>query len=204
MSSGRSSPSLVLASGSWIRKKLLTDLGVTFDVDPADIDEDGLVTHVLDPEQRARTLAIAKARHVSLRHPGSFVLGGDQVGVLDNGTFLTKPTDAAHHCRLLNAMSGRRHTFFPAVALVRDGAVLGSTCDRVVVTMRRFSPAAAEAYVATGEGRGSCGGYESEHRGAQLLEHVEGDLQAVLGFPLRYVLALLREHCFDTAGLLPL
>jgi septum formation protein len=197
------SASLVLASGSAIRRKLLADAGVRFTVDPADLDEDGLVRGIDDPAEQARQLAIAKARHVSRRHPGAFVLGGDQVGVLDDGTPLQKPRDPEHHVSLLRSLSGRRHTFHPAVALVRDGVVLAEDRAVVVVRMRSFSDGCARAYVATGEGRGSCGGYESEHRAAQLIDAVDGDLQAVLGFPLRIVLPLLRTHCPLSAGLLP-
>ncbi len=197
------SPRLVLASSSAIRRKLLADAGVAFVADPADLDEDALVQGIVDPAAQARLLAAAKARHVSHRHPGAYVLGGDQVGVLHDGTPLQKPRDPEHHFRMLLAMSGRRHTFHPSVALVKDGVVLGEGAAVVVVTMRAFSEACARAYVATGEGRGSCGGYESEHRAAQLIEAVDGDLQAVLGFPLRLVLPLLRAHCPKEAGLLP-
>ncbi|MBM4281219.1 MAG: Maf-like protein [Deltaproteobacteria bacterium] len=195
--------SLVLASGSAIRKRLLQDAGVAFVADPADLDEDGLVHGVADPAAQARLLAVAKARHVARRHPGAFVLGGDQVGVLDDGTPLVKPRDPEHHVATLAALSGRRHTFHPAVALVKDDVVLAEGAAVVTVTMRPFSAACARAYVATGEGRGSCGGYESEHRAAQLIDDVAGDLQAVLGFPLRLVLPMLRAHCPGAAGLLP-
>lgn len=198
-----SSTTLVLASGSAIRKKLLNDAGVVFVADPADLDEDGLVEGIADPARQAHLLAVAKARHVSRRHPGAFVLGGDQIGALDDGTPLQKPRDPEHHVQMLLAMSGRKHTFHPAVALVKDGVVLADGGAVVVVTMRPFSEACARAYVATGEGRGSCGGYESEHRAAQLISAVDGDLQAVLGFPLRLVLPMLRAHCPGAAGLLP-
>lgn len=198
-----SSTRLVLASGSAIRKKLLADAGVAFVADPADLDEDALVAGIDDPARQASLLAVAKARHVSRRHPGAYVLGGDQVGVLHDGTPLQKPRDDDHHVRMLCAMSGRRHTFYPSVALVKDDVVLGEGAAVVVVTMRAYSEACARAYVATGEGRGSCGGYESEHRAAQLIAAVDGDLQAVLGFPLRLVLPLLRAHCPTDAGLLP-
>lgn len=194
---------LVLASGSAIRRTLLGDAGVTFVVDPADLPEEDLVAHIQAPDRQARWLAVAKARHVALRHPGDFVLGGDQVGALDDGTLLEKPRDAAHHVRMLLAMAGRRHTFHPAAALVRDDAVLAEAAGAVTVTFRAFGAETARAYVATGEGRGSCGGYELEHRGCQLVADVAGDMQAVLGFPLRIVLPMLREHCPREAGLLP-
>lgn len=197
------SPVLVLASGSAVRCKLLGDVGVTFVSDPADLAEEELVAHVGEPGRRARMLAVAKALHVARRHPGSFVLGGDQVGAIDDGTFLEKPRDGEHHVHMLMSMAGRRHTFHPAVALVRDADLLAEAVCAVTVTFRAFDEATARAYVATGEGRGSCGGYEFEHRGGQLVDDVAGDTQAVLGFPLRLVLPMLRTHCPHEAGLLP-
>lgn len=193
---------LVLASRSAVRVKLLKDVGVTFDADAADLDEDALVAHLTDPAEQARVLAREKALHVGKRHPGRFVLGGDQVGVDAAGVPLVKPVDPAQHAQMLLRLAGRRHTFHPAVALVKDGVVVAEVDDRVTVTFRAFDEATARAYVQTGEGVGSCGGYESEHRGAQLIDHVDGNLQAVLGFPVLLVLPLLRRHCAVEAGLL--
>ena len=198
---------LVLASRSAIRVKLLRDVGVSFDADAADLDEDALITGVVDPGEQARLLARAKALHVARRHPGAWVLGGDQVGAAVADTagpsfLLEKPRDPEHHVAMMLALAGRRHTFHPAVALVRDGDVVAEVADVVTVTFRAFDAAVARAYVATGEGQGSCGGYESEHRGAQLIEHVDGNLQAVLGFPVLLVLPLLRRFCPNEAGLL--
>ena len=193
---------LVLASGSAIRRALLEAAGVAFVVDPADLPEEELVAQIPTPDGQARALAVAKARHVARRHPGQFVLGGDQVGALDDGTLLEKPRDTEHHVRMLLSMAGRRHTFHPAVALVRDADLLAEAGCAVTVTFRAFGEVTARAYVASGEGRGSCGGYELEHRGCQLVDDVAGDMQAVLGFPLRLVLPLLRTHCPSAAGLL--
>ena len=194
---------LVLASRSAVRVKLLKDVGVDFIADAADLDEDALVAHIREPALQARALAREKALHVARRHPGCFVLGGDQVGVDDGGVALVKPRDPEHHVQLLLRLADHRHTFFPAVALIRNDEVLEEVEDRVTVTFRAFDEVCARAYVATGEGQGSCGGYESEHRGAQLIASVDGNLQAVLGFPVLLVLPLLRRRCPREAGLLP-
>lgn len=185
---------LVLASRSAIRVHLLRTAGLAFATDAADVDEGAIGRAHLDPRDRAMTLAEAKARTVSARHPGQVVLGADQVGVLDGGVFLEKPVDAEDHVRMLLAMAGRTHRFFPAAVLVQDGAVLERIADEVAVTFRPFPEATARAYVATGEGSGSCGGYESENRGAQLIARVEGSAHAVLGLPLLGVLEALRRH----------
>ncbi len=200
-----STSTLVLASRSAVRVKLLQDAGISFVADAADLDEDDLVAGVSDTATQAAVLARAKALHVAARHPGCFVLGGDQVGAgVDDGErwLLAKPRDRDHHIAMLLRMSGQLHTFHPAVALVKDGVVVAEAADTVTVTFREFDEAVAAAYVDTGEGGGSCGGYESEHRGAQLIAHVDGSLQAVLGFPLLLVLPLLRAHCPKEAGLL--
>jgi septum formation protein len=187
---------LVLASRSSIRRKLLADAGVPFDVDAADVDEDAIGKSEPDPAARAMKLAEAKARVTSGRNAGRLVLGADQVGVLDDGAFLEKPVDEVDHVRMLLAMAGRTHTFHPAAVLMRDGAVLERVQDAVRVTFRAFGPEVARALAAV-EGRGSCGGYESENRGAQLIARIEGSPAgahlAVLGLPLLLVLDALRR-----------
>ncbi|MBI1947291.1 MAG: septum formation protein Maf [Deltaproteobacteria bacterium] len=188
---------LVLASRSSIRQRLLAEAGVAVLVDVADVDEHAVGGQVRDPSGRALALAAAKALAVSARRPGALVLGADQVGVLDEGSFLDKPRDPDDHVRLLLSMAGRTHTFLSAAALARDGVVHGQVVERAAVTFRAFDERMARLYVATGEGAWCCGGYESEHRGAQLIERVDGSLHAVLGLPLFGVLGALRSLAPD-------
>lgn len=187
----------VLASRSRTRIALLRAAGLTFDIDAADIDEDAIGAAESEPKARALLLAIEKAKAVSARHPGRVIVGGDQVSVLDDGSYLDKPRDPDDHVRLLMQMSGRTHRFFPSAVLVRDGRVLARISDEVAVTFRAFGLDTARAYVATGEGAGSCGGYESEHRGAQLIERIDGSMHAVLGLPLLGLLRALRDVAAD-------
>ena len=75
--------SLVLASGSASRKSLLTAAGVDYVADPADLDEAALMDQLradgANAERIAEELAAQKALHVSRRHVGALVLGGDSV-----------------------------------------------------------------------------------------------------------------------------
>ena len=185
---------LVLASRSSIRQQLLRDAGIAFTVDAADVDEDALGRAVVAPPARALSLATAKACAVSERQPGALVLGVDQVGVLADGAFLEKPRDADDHVRLLLSLAGRSHTFFVGAALVVDLVVRATVQEQATVTFRAFDERVARAYVATGEGASSCGGYQCEHRGAQLLARIDGDPHVVLGLPLYGVLEVLRQN----------
>ena len=189
--------SLVLASGSASRKSLLTAAGVRFIADPADLDEDRLMTELkpAGAEVMARTLAEQKALAVSRRHPGQIVLGGDSVIAFD-GDYLSKCASLAEARTLLLKLSGQTHLLVSAAALARDGALLWAHASPCRMTMRDLSPQFLEDYLAA-EGKellSSVGCYRFEGRGAQLFDKVEGDYFSVLGLPLLPVLVQLRKE----------
>jgi septum formation protein len=59
--------------------------------------------------------------------------------------------------------------------------------------MRPLTPAELDAYIATGEWRGSVGCYQFENRGAHLFESVNADHSAIVGLPLQLLLRELRR-----------
>jgi septum formation protein len=188
---------LVLASGSQSRSTLLTAAGVAFTKDPADLDEDALMAALrgADAPTVASTLAQKKALHVSARHPGSLVLGGDSVIAFEDEMLCKCATlDAAR--ALLARLSGRAHLLVSAAALARDGALLWTHASPCRMVMRDLSPDFLDDYIAA-EGPAilsSVGCYHYEGRGAQLFDRVDGDYFSVLGLPLLPVLAALRKE----------
>lgn len=184
---------LILASKSAARRAMLSDAGVPFVVQVADVDEDALKTPGVDPVELAVELARAKALVVS-RYADAWVLGADQTLAFDSGLVSKAATlDAARE--RLSAMRGRTHQLHSGAALARNGQVVWSGVDTVEMKMRDFSDAFLDAYLAAeGEALLSCvGSYRLEGLGAQLFEAVEGDYFTVLGLPLWPVLAELRR-----------
>jgi septum formation protein len=189
--------SLVLASASASRAALLKAAGVTFITDPADLDEDALMAKLrgADAQTVASTLAQQKALHVSARHPGAAVLGGDSV-IGFGGDHLSKCASLAEAKALLRRLSGQAHLLVSAAALAKDGALLWTHASPCRMAVRDLSPQFLDDYIAA-EGPAilsSVGCYHFEGRGAQLFDRVEGDYFSVLGLPLLPVLAALRKE----------
>lgn len=185
---------LILASKSAARRAILTEAGVPFTVQVADVDEDALKTPGVDPVELAVELARAKALAVSRHDAEAWVLGADQTLAFDGGLVSKAPTLEAARERLI-AMRGRTHQLHSGAALARNGQVVWSGVDTVEMKMRDFSDAFLDAYLAAeGEALLSCvGSYRLEGLGSQLFEAVEGDYFTVLGLPLWPVLAELRR-----------
>ena len=186
---------LVLASGSASRARLLAEAGVEFIKDPADIDEAALMQPGEPAEILARVLAEEKALAVSGRHPGALVLGGDSI--LSFGVELIgKSPDVAAAKSLLTRLSGQVHRIVSAAALARDGQILWRHVGEGRLTMRALSDGFLDAYLAAEAPAvlSSVGCYHLEERGAQLFARIEGDYFSILGLPLLDVLAALREQ----------
>jgi len=178
---------IVLASASPRRAELLTQIGVSFLVRPADIDETPAGDE--SAEHYVERLAREKARAGSASQPDKRVIGSDTSVVLD-GHILGKPQSAADAVRMLKVLSGKTHQVMTAVAIA-----WGDTCEsRLVVTDVRFrelSGAEIEAYVATGEPMDKAGGYGIQGRGGIFVEELRGSYSAVVGLPLQETAALL-------------
>ena len=190
--------SLVLASRSSARARLLAEAGVVFRIQAAEVDEEVLKRRALaegcDPQAIAAELAQAKGLAVS-RGREELVIGADQTLDLDGRLFDKPPTLAAARAQLL-ALRGREHRLHAAVSVSRGDRVVWRTAESVRLRVRSFSDAFLDDYLAAeGEALLGCvGAYRLEGLGVQLFERIEGDYFTVLGLPLLPLLAFLREQ----------
>jgi len=194
---------IVLASASSARAALLRAAGIPMTIDAAAVDEVEVKASLraagAEPAAIAEALAELKAQRVARRHPGSLVIGADQVLECD-GVLFDKPTDLADARRQLLALRGQQHKLVSAVVLVRDGHRLWHYVGRADLKMRDFSTTFLERYLhsAGAAALSSVGAYQLEGAGAQLFATVDGDYFTILGLPLLPLLDILREH-----GILP-
>ena len=190
---------VVLASASPMRAHLLETAGVAFSIEPTAIDESAIKREMRLAgrlaSECAKALARAKAAAVSARDLDALVIGADQL--LDAGDeWLDKPKTLAEARLQLQRLRGRTHGLATAVCVLRGGERLWDAVSRPELTMRHFSGAFLDRYIAA-EGRAllsSVGAYRLEARGIQLFSRMTGDHFAVLGLPLFELLEFLRSR----------
>jgi len=182
-----SGQALVLASSSPRRQQILAAIGLSFVVEPADIDE---APHWGEtPEALASRLAVAKARLAAGNRPGQTAIGSDTVVALDDQP-LGKPEsadDAAHMLRLLRA---REHRVITSVAAAR-GANVWEQTDATRVWMRDYSDQEIDGYIATGDPMDKAGAYAIQHPGFHPVARIDGCYLTVVGLSLPALYAVL-------------
>jgi septum formation protein len=188
---------LILASQSHARQTLLANAGIEFEAVAAEIDERAVqqASGRTSPSEIAALLAREKARSVSMRRPGQFVVGADQTLALGQDLF-TKPASRIQAAEQLRILSGRSHELHSAVAVAHDGAISFEAVEIAVMTMRHLSGSEIEAYLdeAGAAVTSSVGAYQLERIGVHLFERVQGDHFTILGLPLLQLLAFLRAE----------
>ena len=177
---------VILASQSPRRRELLTLVGITHEVQPADIDETPWPGEL--PIPHTERLAIAKARVIASREPDALVIAADTIVVVD-GDILGKPADQAEARAMLRQLSGRSHEVCTAMAVAVDNDVQAQVV-RVSVRFRELDDTTIAHYVETGEPMDKAGAYGIQGYGATIVEHIEGDYFAVMGLSLITVVRL--------------
>jgi septum formation protein len=171
---------LILASRSPQRRAILEQLGITFDVVPADVDED----KEGDPADVVTRNALRKARAVA----GETVLGVDTEVYLDGRVF-GKPQDERQARTYLEQLGGRTHEVLSGLALIHDGEERSGVA-RTLVTFRTLDVPLVAWYLRSGEWEGRAGGYAVQGRGSALIEGIAGDYWNVVGLPVPLLLDL--------------
>jgi septum formation protein len=181
-----------LASASPRRSELLRQIGVRFEVRPAEIPEEPAPGEA--PDAYVLRLAAAKAAVVwnaldAARSEPRPVLAADTAVVLD-GRILGKPASPSEAEAMLEQLSGRTHEVLTAVSL-RCGDRPETVLSAAEVRFRATTLAERRAYCATGEPFDKAGGYGIQGHAAVFVEQLRGSYSAVVGLPL-----------FETASLL--
>lgn len=189
----------VLASSSPRRRELIGSLGIDFEIIKPEVDE--TLHPGEDPfvyvERVGRSKVEAVLRALQTDEPtavlaaDTIVLAADTIGVDDRGELLGKPVDAVDARAMLQRLRGQVHLVATHVEIETlnytppaDKARRASLTERTWVTMRDYSDAEIDAYIATGDPMDKAGSYAIQHPVFQPVATIEGCYNNVVGLPL--------------------
>ena len=171
---------VILASASPRRRELLETIGVSFVVEPADIDE--LNEPVCPIESYAVRLAEKKAIKVAGKHPAALVIGCDTI-VTIGCEVLGKPKDRTDAFNTLKKLSGREHSVITGVCLCRSN-VIATFSVETRVSFNNLTDNMINGYLDEDEWKDKAGGYAIQGKGAGLVSKIDGDIYNVIGLPI--------------------
>ena len=191
---------IILASASPRRKELLTQIHLTFEVEPSKYAEN--VKTKLAPEALVRFLSREKAKAIAPKYPDSLIIAADTIGVI-HGQVIGKPETPEAARRMLCLLSGKTHVVITGFTILDTGS--GRELTRAVktaVTFRKLTLSEIDAYISSGEPfrenlqgepLDKAGAYAIQGRGAVLVKELKGDYYNVMGLPLSALAAALKK-----------
>ena len=181
---------LVLASSSPRRRQILNDLGVSFSVQSADIDEQ---VHAAElPIDYVQRLALEKCQRVLSRSDQEITVLGSDTSVIIGAQILGKPQSEQQAVDMLMSLSGNWHKVMTAVAILnRDKQRQIVVCSDVEFC--HLNEQMCRRYWSTGEPADKAGSYAIQGIGARFVRQIRGSYSAIVGLPVAETAELLAE-----------
>lgn len=179
---------IILASASPRRAEILSQLGIPFEVQNADIDEK---TDIQAPHIYVKTLSQKKAEKVFSENPDAVVIAADTTVVFNN-EIMNKPKDKEDAFKMLKKLSGNEHQVYTGVTVVDfHKTIIESCCTSVF--FKPITDIEIEKYIATGEPMDKAGAYGIQGFGSLFIEKINGCYFNVVGLPISILYEMLKK-----------
>ena len=191
--------SIILASKSAVRKKILEENGISCIVEPANIDEDLVKEALLNkgesPQIISKNLAELKANKISNKKSGELVLGADSI-IDYNGNIISKPSNREEALAILKKLNGQKHYLISSVCISKNGSMIWNYIDKAVLTMKQMTDEELKSYLSKIKDSTlyAYNIYQIEGEGRSLFSKIEGDKNTIMGLPIKQIKEYLKQY----------
>ena len=190
---------IILASQSGVRKKILENYNIDFDVIVSNVDEDeikkSLIDDGADPLSISKNLAEIKSIKVSIKHPDKLVLGADSVISLNN-ELINKPKSREEALKILKKLNNSIHYLISSVCISKNGSMIWNHTDKSELKMKNFSENELLEYLnkIKTDTLLAYGVYQIESEGLKLFDEIKGDRNSIMGLPINDIIKYINQY----------
>lgn len=168
---------IILASASPRRREILCEMGLTFKVEPADIDEK--CVNAIFARTLVKKLSALKAYSVYENNKNSAVIGADTVVVLRNKIY-GKPCSKHNACETVRDLNGKWHKVYTGVSIVVEGKLI-TFCVCSSVKLKKLTDEQIIQYVEECDPLDKAGAYGIQDK--KIVEKYRGSYTNIVGLP---------------------
>lgn len=198
---------IILASGSPRRRELLGKITPDFTVQTAPVDERSIenrieeelkgrpMTEVAEAMVQQLSRAKAFAVYEALGCPADTVIIGADTAVAVHDEIMGKPADREDAVRMLRKLSQEVQMVYTGVTLIKNGQAntFAEASPVYFYPLDEAQEARIQAYCDTDEPYDKAGAYGIQAIGFELVDHYEGEMDNIMGFPTTRVRAALEN-----------
>ena len=190
---------IILASKSEVRKKILSENGISCNVEPSKIDEEVIKESLLKQGATAeiisKNLAELKANKISNKNPDELVLGADSIIDL-GGEIISKPRSREEALNILKKMNGKSHFLISSVCISKMGNMIWNYTDKAELVMKNLNDSELKNYLSKISDKDlyAYNVYQIEGEGKKLFSEIKGDKNTIMGLPIIKIKSYLQEH----------
>ncbi len=189
---------IILASKSQVRKKILDSNNINCKVVHSNVDEDqakdSLIAAGANPLLISKNLAELKSIKISKSHPDQLVLGADSVVSLNN-KLINKPKSREEALEILKRLNNSVHYLISSVCISKNGSMIWNHSDTSELKMKKLTETQIVNYLdkITTNTLLAYGVYQVEADGLNLFESIKGDMNSIMGLPIKKIKEYLSE-----------
>lgn len=168
---------VTLASASPRRREILCEMGLAFNVSPADVDEENVKAAFA--RTLVKRLSALKAKSVYEKDKNSAVIGADTVVAYRNRIY-GKPHSKQRAVEMISSLNGRWHRVYTGVTIAAEGK-LYTFCVKSSVKFKKLTKEQITAYVEECDPLDKAGAYGIQDR--RIVEKYKGSYTNIVGLP---------------------
>jgi septum formation protein len=189
---------IILASKSGVRKQILDKYDIDNEVIVSNVDEDEIKESLLaegaNPLTISKNLAEIKSIKVSNKQPNRLVLGADSVIAL-NEELINKPNSREEAFEILKKLNNSKHHLISSVCISKNGAMIWNHTESSELKMKNLTNEELLLYLSKIKTKTllAYGVYQIEAEGLELFEYVKGDMDSIMGLPVKEIKSYIEQ-----------